>query len=111
MYRYPSVQAVQRGHRSGGQVLPLILVGLLLATVLALGAVRLGVATAQRASAQASADAAALAGAADGRTAAEAAAEANGARLVSYQEERLDVEVEVIRRGVRSRARARWSGT
>ncbi|NLD78082.1 MAG: hypothetical protein GX643_15610 [Acidimicrobiales bacterium] len=91
-----------------GQVVPVMAVALLLAAVLGLGLVRVAGAAAQRAAAQAAADAAALAGAEDGRPGAVAAAEANGAVLVSYLHDHLDVEVEVTRRGHRAAARARW---
>lgn len=91
-----------------GQALPLALVAILLAGLVAAGSVRLGVAASHRAAAQAAADATALAGAADGWAVASRVADANRARLVSYREEEFDVVVSVVRDGVRAQARARW---
>lgn len=99
---------VDRSRPERGQALPLALVAILLAGLVAAGSVRLGVAASHRAGAQAAADAAALAGAADGREGASRVASANRARLVSYREEEFDVVVAVERFGVRAEARARW---
>lgn len=101
-------QAIGVRSRQAGQALPLVLVAVLLATLVAAGSVHLGVAASHRAGAQAAADAAALAGAAEGRDGASRVAAANRARLVSYREETFDVVVFVERDGVRAQARARW---
>lgn len=98
----------RRPRSERGQVVPLLAVGLLLAGVAALGLARIAVASAKTERAQAAADAAALAGAADGRDAAESIAVANGARLVAYEEQGVDVVVTVVWSGVRASARARW---
>ena len=94
--------------RQTGQVVPVMAVGLLLAAVVGLGVVRLAVAAAHRSAAQAAADAAALAGAEDGEEGAEAAATANGAVLITFVQDDIDVEVEITRRGHTASARARW---
>ena len=91
-----------------GQVLPLVLIGLLLAGLVGAGLVRLAVVESRRSSAQAAADAAALAGAADGEGAARRLAAENGARIVAYEPAGRDVRVVVERAGVRAHARARW---
>lgn len=83
-------------------------VALMIAAVLGVGVVRLAVAASHRAAAQAAADAAALAGAEGGRTSADTAAQANGAVLVRFLQDHLDVEVQVTRRGHTATARARW---
>jgi outer membrane lipoprotein SlyB len=86
----------------------LVLAALLLAGLVGLGLVRLAAASSSRSAAQAAADAAALAGAADGEGAARHLAAVNGAEVVTYRSDGLDVEVVVRRRGVTARARARW---
>lgn len=91
-----------------GQVVPLMAVALLFAAVVGLGVARVAVAASHRAAAQAAADAAALAGAEAGQASAETAAGANGAVLVSFVQDHLDVEVEITRRGHVASARARW---
>lgn len=96
------------GRDERGQALPLMAVLLVFAGVLGLGLVRVGVAAARRASAQAAADGAALAGAEAGPAAAAAVAGANGAAVVGFTQEDLDVVVTVSRAGVRATARARW---
>lgn len=104
----PNASSIPGTARDSGQVVPVMAVALLFAAVLGLGLVRIAVAASHRAAAQASADAAALAGAEDGRPGAEAAARANGAVLVRFLQDHLDVEVEITRRGHRASARARW---
>ncbi len=91
-----------------GQVTPVLAVALLLATMVGVGVVRVAVAASHRAAAEAAADASALAGAEEGRRGAEEAAHANGAELVSFVQDHLDVEVQVVRRGHHAIARARW---
>lgn len=93
---------------TGGQAVPLLAVALLLAALAGLGLVRVAVAAAQRAAAQAAADATALAGAEMGREAAEEAARANGAVLVAFLQDHIDVEVTISRSGHTATARARW---
>jgi hypothetical protein len=83
-------------------------VGLLLAALLATGLARTAVEVSRATAAQAAADAAALAGAEDGRAGAARVAQANGARLISFVSDHLDVEVSVSRRGHVATARARW---
>ncbi|MDQ6840604.1 MAG: pilus assembly protein TadG-related protein [Actinomycetota bacterium] len=78
-----------------GSVLPLMVLAMVLAAVIAMGIARIGGAARDRAQAQTAADAAALAGAAEGPGAAKALAEANGAHLVSYRQEGLDTSVDV----------------
>lgn len=92
-----------------GQVLPLLLVALVLAGVVGAGLVRVAVASSRRSGAQAAADAAALAGATEGEAGARRLAAANGATLVSYRQEGVEVEVVVERHGVTAGARARWN--
>lgn len=93
---------------SRGSVVPVLAVSLLLAALLAAGLVQTAAAVSRATAAQAAADAAALAGAEDGRAGAARAAQANGARLVSFVSDHLDVEVTVSRRGHVATARARW---
>ncbi len=78
-----------------GSVLPLMVLAVVLAALIAMGIARIGGAARDRAQAQTAADAAALAGAAEGPGAAKALAEANGAHLVSYRQEGLDTSVAV----------------
>lgn len=78
-----------------GSTVPLVALVMVLAGVLALAVGRMGGAAAARADAQTAADAAALAGAADGRDAAEALAGANGARMVSFEQNDRDTRVVV----------------
>ncbi|HRW36584.1 MAG: hypothetical protein KDB04_12635 [Acidimicrobiales bacterium] len=94
-----------------GQAALLALVALLLAAAVIAGVGHLGRVGAQRAGAQAAADAAALAGAAGGRAEAERLAVANGAELVAFVTQGVDVEVTVQRGPVRAVARARWDPT
>jgi D-alanyl-D-alanine carboxypeptidase-like protein/putative Flp pilus-assembly TadE/G-like protein len=93
--------------RERGSALPMLVVGVLLAGVLALQIGRMGGAAGARARAQTAADAAALAGAADGEPAARALAEANGARLVAFEEHGRDTRVVVGLGPARATARAR----
>jgi hypothetical protein len=93
--------------RERGSALPLLVVGVVLAGVLALQVGRMGGAAGARAQAQTAADAAALAGAADGEPAARALAEANGARLAGFEELGLDTRVVVELGPARATARAR----
>ena len=93
--------------RERGSALPMLVVGVLLAGVLALQIGRMGGVAGARAQAQTAADAAALAGAADGEPAARALAEANGARLVGFEERGRDTRVVVDRGPARAPARAR----
>jgi hypothetical protein len=81
---------------------------LVLAALAGYGLARLGATAARAAAAQAAADASALAGAEDGRPGAEAVARRNGARLVSFVQDDLDVQVTVVRAGHTATARARW---
>lgn len=96
------------GRDERGQVVPLMAVLLVFAAVLGFGLVRVGVGAARRASAQAAADGAALAGAAAGPEAAAEVASANGAIVVGFTQDDLDVVVTVSRSGVKATARARW---
>ena len=91
-----------------GQVTPLVLVALLIATLLCVGLVRVGVAASQRAQAQAAADAVALAGASAGEPAARDVARSNDAEVVSFDDQHGVVEVVIERRGATATARARW---
>ena len=95
-------------HGQRGQTVPLLVLLVALAGLVAVGLVEVAGAAARRASAEAAADATALAGAADGPDAARRVATANGARVVVYNETGVDVAVTVVRRGVRASARARW---
>jgi Tfp pilus assembly protein PilV len=98
-----------RGNRSrqAGQAMPLVLAVVALAVVVLLALVPLARASQQRAAARTAADAAALAGAAEGEAAAREVAAANGARLVSWRAEGLDVWVVVALGDARGEAKAR----
>ena len=91
-----------------GQVVPLLAVVMVFVALVGVGLVHLAGASARRGAAQAAADAAALAGALAGESAAGEAASANGASLVSFRTDGLDVVVVVHRRDVTATARARW---
>lgn len=91
-----------------GQVVPLLAVVMVFVALVGVGLVHLAAASARRGAAQAAADAAALAGASAGESAAGEAASANGASLVSFRTDGLDVVVVVRRRDVTATARARW---
>ncbi len=99
-------RAVWRGER--GSVSILVAVALLVAALCGYGLARLAATEAQVAAAQAAADATALAGAEDGRVGAEDIANRNGARLVSFLQDDLDVEVTIVRNRITATARARW---
>ena len=95
-------------HGERGSVSILMAVAMLLAALCGYGLARLAAAEAQLAAAQAAADATALAGAEDGRGGAEDIAYRNGARLESFLQDELDVEVTIVRNGIKATARARW---
>jgi hypothetical protein len=86
--------------------MPLVLGLVAIAVVLVLALVPLVRAAQQRAAARAAADAAALAGAAEGETAAREVASANGAELVAWRAEGLEVWVEVTYGEARAVAKA-----
>lgn len=98
---------VVRGRRDDGQAVPLVLAIVVLAVVVLLALVPLARATQERAAARTAADAAALAGAAEGEAAAREVAAANGATLVSWRAEGLDVWVVVTLGDARAEAKAR----
>jgi hypothetical protein len=100
------------GYRAqdAGQAVPLVLAVVALAVVVLLALVPLARAGQQRAAARTAADAAALAGAAEGEAAAHEMAEANGASLVSWRAEGLDVWVVVVLGDARAEAKARRDG-
>ena len=97
-----------RRRRERGSVSLLLATALVFAALAGYGVARLGATEARAAAAQAAADASALAGAEDGRPGAEAVARRNGAELVSFLQDHLDVQVTVVRQGHRATARARW---
>jgi Tfp pilus assembly protein PilV len=81
-----------------------------LVVVVLLGLVPLAQAVQERAAARTAADAVALAGAAGGEAAARAVAEANGAEVISWRSEGLDVWVVVVLGDARAEAKARREG-
>ena len=99
-----------RAAGEGGQVLPLVVVVMMLAALVAIGAVRLGVGVTDRARARTAADAAALAGARDGEDVAGEVAADNHGELLAYVARDGEVEVTVRVGGSTARARAtlRW---
>ena len=92
-----------------GQATPLWAVVIALAALLLVPTGLLIRATVERADARSAADAAALAGALAGEGEARAVAEANGARVVSYDEQHDLVEVTVVVGDRRATARAERS--
>ena len=84
-----------RGSAERGSALPLLVLAIVLAGIIAMQVARLGGAAADRARARTAADAAALAGAAEGADVAHQVARANGATIVDYRQEGLDARVEV----------------
>jgi hypothetical protein len=93
-----------------GQVVPLLLVVLALATAAAVIVAQIAGAALERSRAQTAADAAALAGAAAGDDAARAAATANDAEVTRYRDDGESVEVDVAHRRARARATAEAAG-
>lgn len=85
-----------RHRREGGQATPLVLALIAVIVVVLLALVPLAQAGRDRAAARTAADAAALAGAAEGEAAAREVAAANGATLVSWRADGLDVWVVVV---------------
>lgn len=101
-------------HRAGsdaGQAVPLVVLVVMFAAMVAVGIGRLATEASLMAQAQAAADAAALAGAAGGRGAAREVAAANGASIVRYEADGTEVEVVVSRRGAQAVARAVREGS
>jgi hypothetical protein len=96
-----------RVRSDAGQVLPLVALALVVAVAAVVVAGLVGQAVVFRARAQTAADAAALAGAAEGEPAARELAAANGARLVQFEVEGTDTQVEVRVGDIGARARAR----
>lgn len=94
-----------------GQTLPLVVLVVCFAALVAVGTGRLATQAVVAAQTQTAADAAALAGAAAGPTAARQAAAANGARLVRFERSGTEVEVVVERSGTEAVARARREGS
>lgn len=94
-----------------GQTLPLVVLVVCFAALVAVGVGRLATEAATAARTQTAADAAALAGAAAGPAAARQAAAANGATVVRYERSGSDVEVVVERSGTQAVARARREGS
>jgi hypothetical protein len=96
-------------HREEGSVLPLVALLIVAVGGLCVGLGRLGGDAVQAAQARTAADAAALAGAAEGEGAAREVADDNGAVLVKFVQDGLDVEVrarvgdaEVVARATRT---------
>jgi hypothetical protein len=99
--------APTRGRGDRGQVMPVMLGLVAVAVVVLLALVPLAQAVQQRAAARNAADAAALAGAAEGEAAAREVATRNGAELVGWRAQGLDVWVVVILGDARADAKAR----
>ena len=95
-----------RRHGDRGQAVPLVLGLVAVAVVVLLALVPLVRAAQQRAAARNAADAAALAGAAEGEDAARDVAAENGAELVGWRAEGLDVWVVVVLGDARAEAKA-----
>lgn len=98
---------VSAAGREDGQATPLVLAVIAVAVVVLLALLPLARAGHQRAAARTAADAAALAGAAEGEAAAREVAAANGATLVSWRAEGLEVWVAVVLGAARAEAKAR----
>lgn len=98
-----------RGRGERGSVVPIVALLALAIGGLAVGVGRVGADVVVSARARAAADAAALAGVAQGEEAARRLAEANGGRLVHYEAEGAEVQVEVTVRDARAVARAERS--
>ena len=96
-----------RGRGERGQAVPLVLGLVAVAVVVLLALVPLARAAQQRAAARDAADAAALAGAAEGEAAARDVAAENGAELIGWRAEGLDVWVVVTLGDARAEAKAR----
>lgn len=90
-----------------GSVLPLLVLGLVMAAGGALMLGKLGQAAVSRAAARTAADAAALAGAAEGESAARQVAEANGAHVLRFEVLGDDTRVTVRIREAEAVGRAR----
>jgi hypothetical protein len=90
-----------------GQAVPIVLGLMAVAVVVVLALLPLAEAAQQRAAARNAADAAALAGAAEGEAAAREVAEDNGAELVRWRADGLDVWVAVTLGDARAEAKAR----
>ncbi len=99
-----------REGREAGQAMPLMLAVIAVAVVVLLALVPLARAGQERAAARTAADAAALAGAAEGEAAAREVAAANGAELVSWRAEGLEVWVQVQLGDASAEAKARRDG-
>jgi len=98
-----------RRAREEGQAVPLVLAVVALIVVVLLALIPLARASQERAAARTAADAAALAGAAEGEGAAREVARANGAEVVSWAAEGLEVWVVVELGEARAEAKARRS--
>ena len=95
-------------HRQDGNITIVMAALLVVATLLAAGAAKLGAAATGAAEAQAAADAVALAAASEGSGAATEVATANDAEILTLQEDGQEVTVRIRRAGHTARSRARW---
>ena len=102
----PSLRSDRQRWSERGSVIPLVALMVVAAGGLCLGLARLGGDAVEAAQAQTAADAAALAGAAEDEDAASEVAEANGAELVSFVQEGLEVQVQARVGGAEAVARA-----
>ena len=101
---------MHRNTNERGSILPFMALAIALAGVAVVMLGRVGGAATARAGARSAADAAALAGAAAGRSAAIDLARANGAELLSYQEDGNDTTVRVRLGQAEATGRARRTG-
>ena len=101
------MRTTRRGGDDCGQAMPLVLGLVAVAVVVLLALVPLVQAAQQRAAARNAADAAALAGAAEGEAAAREVAADNGAELVGWRAQGLDVWVVVTLGDAHAQAKAR----
>jgi hypothetical protein len=95
-----------RKHHERGQALPITVLLVAFALVVAIGVARLAREVAVRSAAQHAADAVALAGAVDGPSVADGVAARNDARVLSFEQDGDVVVVVIERRGRRARASA-----
>ena len=95
-----------RTRNERGQALPITVLLVAFALVVAVGVARLSREVAARSAAQHAADAVALAGAVDGQSVATDVAVRNEARLLSFRQDGDVVVVEIARRGRRASASA-----